>query len=100
MKKEDGKPILEASPIDSHDLDTFFEDDKIPEGVETHQSEDEDARVLSSSREAVGQFVNSDIVEGTILAMIIINGIMIGLSTFDFISENAGVSEVFDIVDM
>ena len=56
--------------------------------------------VLSSSRKAVGNFVNSDIVEGTILTMIIINGIMIGLSTFDFISENAAVSQVFNTVDM
>ena len=48
----------------------------------------------------IGKFINNDIVEGTILTMMITNGIMMGISTFDFVSDNAGVSQAFYLVDL
>ena len=66
--------------------------------VETQQPESGKG-ILFSSREAVGEFINSNKVEGIIFAMIMINSIMIGLSTFDFVSKNPEVNNAFDIVD-
>ena len=99
LKNTDNTPSVTSS--NEIDYSENFEDNNNPTSVESPKAENnENTNCLSSSRKAVGKFVNSDIVEGTILAMIIINGIMIGLSTFDFISENAAVSQAFDTVDM
>lgn len=53
-----------------------------------------------SRQNMIGKFINNDIVEGTILTMMITNGIMMGISTFDFVSDNAGVSQAFYLVDL
>ena len=105
MKNNNDTPGIVPAPTSSTSSNEIinsenFVDNINPKDVESPKSQNESTNCLSSSRKAVGNFVNSDIVEGTILTMIIINGIMIGLSTFDFISENAAVSQVFDTVDM
>jgi hypothetical protein len=55
---------------------------------------------LGKYRDPVGRFVESRTVELIVQLMIIINAIMIGLSTFDFISQNEPVSFVFDRIDL
>lgn len=54
---------------------------------------------LHSMREKIGQFVNNSYVEAIILTMIMINAVMIGLSTFNIISQNPPVNEAFEITD-
>lgn len=55
---------------------------------------------IQKSRYTIGKFVNSNIIEAIIIGMILINGIMIGLSTFDFVSLNPQLHHSFDIADM
>lgn len=55
---------------------------------------------LSSSRQNIGKFINSDIVEGAILTMMITDAIMMGMRTFDFVLENANHNQAFYLVDI
>ena len=54
---------------------------------------------LSTLREPIGNFVQSEPVENIILTLIIINAIMMGLQTFDFISENPQLQGIFELTD-
>ncbi len=50
-------------------------------------------------REKVGRVMESEIVEGIILTIIMINAITMGLSTFDFVSNNEEIKQIFSITD-
>lgn len=54
---------------------------------------------LATYRHKVGSFVNNKAVEGVILTMIMINAIMMGLNTYDFISQNQAVDDAFEVTD-
>jgi hypothetical protein len=54
---------------------------------------------VQSLRESVGRIIESKEVEGIIMLMIIINAIMMGLNTFDFISKNERVDSIFQTTD-
>lgn len=54
---------------------------------------------LGKSRKNAGNFVNNKIVEAIILGMIIVNAAMMGLSTYDIISENEQLNNIFNWTD-
>jgi len=51
-------------------------------------------------RYVVKKFVKQPVVENTILALIVINSIMMGIGTFDFISEHHAANEAFFYIDL
>mmetsp|Transcript_10479 Transcript_10479/g.15785 ORF Transcript_10479/g.15785 Transcript_10479/m.15785 type:complete len:608 (-) Transcript_10479:751-2574(-) len=55
---------------------------------------------LSSTREKVGRIMESKIVETIVLTMIMINAVMMGLGTFDFISKNDQAMQIFNTTDL
>ncbi len=54
---------------------------------------------IHSTRGKIGQFVNNGYVEAIILTMIMINAVMIGLSTFNIISQNPSINQAFEMTD-
>jgi len=51
-------------------------------------------------RLAIGKFMNKTVVENIILAMIMINSILIGVGTYDVISEDEHAQTVFNLLDL
>ena len=54
---------------------------------------------LRKARMTCGKMVNNEHVQITIIILILINALMMGLSTFDFVTQNEKVSDVFNKID-
>jgi len=50
-------------------------------------------------RDRCGNFVNNKHVETAVLVLIVLNAIMMGIGTFDFVTENQKVFNTFEIID-
>jgi Ion transport protein len=59
----------------------------------------ESFRKVNNVRLFCGGIVNNEYVQLGIIILIIINALMMGLATFDFVSDNAQVAHAFEIVD-
>jgi hypothetical protein len=57
------------------------------------------AQDLSSFRAACGSFVNSNTVQWLVVILIIINAIMMGVATFNFVEDSPKISLVFEMAD-
>lgn len=55
--------------------------------------------VLNRARLWCGKFVNNDRVQLTMVVLIAVNAIMMGVGTFDFVTENPEREERFELVD-
>lgn len=55
--------------------------------------------MINQFRYNCGMLVNNNHVQGIIVAMISINGIMMGIGTYDFVRENTELHDAFEIVD-
>lgn len=51
-------------------------------------------------RQTANKMVNNENVEKFIMYLIVLNAIMMGIGTYDFVTENQEVSDIFDIIDM
>ena len=56
--------------------------------------------VINQFRYNCGMLVNNGHVQFFIIMLIAINGIMMGIATFDFVSEDEQISEAFETVDL
>ncbi len=75
----------------------------IVSGDDTMQTEEETnsrQSTISSCQSAVEEFFNQPTVEYTIISLIVINAIMLGIGTFDFITTNSQAQAAFDIIDL
>mmetsp|Transcript_29233 Transcript_29233/g.44210 ORF Transcript_29233/g.44210 Transcript_29233/m.44210 type:complete len:886 (+) Transcript_29233:60-2717(+) len=54
---------------------------------------------IAIARTFAGNIVNNERVQLFIIAMIAINGIMLGIATFDFVTKNAEVMHAFEVTD-
>jgi hypothetical protein len=54
---------------------------------------------VQTMRRKCQEIVNHDLVQHFILLLIIVNAIMMGISTFDFVMENPSLEATFDKVD-
>lgn len=57
------------------------------------------SRRLSTAREYVGAIVQSSIFQTMILLLIIVNALMMGIATFDFVSKNPDIDNMFETCD-
>ena len=57
------------------------------------------ARFLNTSRKLCGKIVNHPKVQYLIIALIIVNAVMMGVATFDFVTENTEVDHAFEVTD-
>jgi len=48
----------------------------------------------------IGRFLKRDDVETALIILIVINSIMMGIGTFDFVYDNPNVSKAFNIIDL
>jgi hypothetical protein len=69
-------------------------DDKLPQERPSRCAQD-----LSSFRAACGSFVNSNTVQWLVVILIIVNAIMMGVATFDFVEDSPKISLVFEMAD-
>mmetsp|Transcript_14146 Transcript_14146/g.30860 ORF Transcript_14146/g.30860 Transcript_14146/m.30860 type:complete len:400 (-) Transcript_14146:108-1307(-) len=53
-----------------------------------------------TTRHIAGRFVNNKDMQLAIVVLIGINGIMMGIGTFDFVKENEKASDIFEVVDL
>jgi hypothetical protein len=80
---------------DNHDdnPDTTDDDPKDDDDDKRNQSR------LWRSRLLVGRLVNHEYVQITIISLILINAVMMGFGTMDWVTENPKVNNVFDKID-
>lgn len=55
---------------------------------------------MNNLRLKCGEIVNHPKVQIFVIALIIINAVMMGVATFDFVTENPSVEQVFDNIDL
>ena len=55
---------------------------------------------ITTFREVCGHFINNNRIQVTIIFLIIANALMMGLGTFDFVTENENVKAAFETTDM
>jgi len=87
-ENHDGSPVNQPS----HDRSV---------SVENSEEEDVDPpeSMLWKFRMFCGKIVNHEYVQIAVIIMILINALMMGLATFDFVAENERVVRIFDAVD-
>lgn len=99
------KPTVKEAPQandNSQDKHEEYYDAKVT--VEDDNGEDSDkplgCRATSESyRVKVGKLVNDDRVQAVIVVLIVINSLLMGIGTFDFVTENEEVAGAFELVD-
>lgn len=97
--------VQEAAPQandNSQDKHEEYYDAKVT--VEDDNGEDSDkpvgCRAASESyRVKVGKLVNDDRVQAVIVVLIVINSLLMGIGTFDFVTDNEKVAGAFELVD-
>jgi len=55
---------------------------------------------VTGGRQKLGKWLKRDDVQFTIIVLIVINSIMMGIGTFDFVKDNPTVSKAFNIIDL
>ena len=78
-----------------HHLEPSEEDDDESAG----DSKESNGSLLWKARMQCGKLVNNAYVQVTIIALIILNAMMMGLATFDFVTESDNVSNAFQKLD-
>ena len=66
--------------------------------LESNEKNNKDG-FISWFQHSVGQLVNNETFQHLIVVLISINAIMMGVATFDFVTENEPVHEFFDTID-
>lgn len=74
--------------------------DDIPQSYEDSTGDNHDETKSNTLSGKFGAFVESEFFQFSIITLIIINAIMMGIGTFDFVTENDGVNRAFEIVDL
>mmetsp|Transcript_32010 Transcript_32010/g.58957 ORF Transcript_32010/g.58957 Transcript_32010/m.58957 type:complete len:442 (-) Transcript_32010:94-1419(-) len=57
-------------------------------------------RKMNNARIACGRFVNDDRVQLVVVALITINAIMMGIATFDFVTDDPAIEAAFEMADL
>uniref|UniRef100_A0A7S4VK10 Ion transport domain-containing protein n=2 Tax=Ditylum brightwellii TaxID=49249 RepID=A0A7S4VK10_9STRA len=89
---EDSSPVSQKSVIGR----TV---DKYPKLQPLHQRYLHIEPKIRRARDIAGGIVNDDRVQIFIIALIVINGIMLGIATFDFVTDDPAMENRFEIVD-
>ena len=88
----------EDKSINEDESDIILLDDE--RNHKTTKSRNIIASHLKPFRERCGLIANNPFFQNLILALIMINAIMMGIGTYDFVEENDAISDAFDLVDM
>ncbi len=69
--------------------------------VQMEQQETTNSIILAiyNCQQTIREFLNKPPIENTIISLIIINALMLGIGTFDFITKNTQAQGAFEIID-
>jgi hypothetical protein len=82
---------------DSKDL---IDDNIIDDGDDSDSEFSQNAdSLLRKARTLCGKVVNNETIQITIIALILINAVMMGIATFDFVTESPSVEKIFTKID-
>ena len=65
--------------------------------IQEDKKKDEEKSII---RQKVGSFVENSRVQLAILILIIVNSIFMGIGTFDFVTDNPDILNIFEIIDL
>ena len=75
------------------------QEDMHSESEMTDDDSDADDNVIWKMRLTCGKVVNNEYIQVGVILLIIINSIMMGIATFDFVTEDPRVDGIFDQID-
>lgn len=97
---EDSESRLHASRSASDYFDAQEEHENGSESEMTHESRARSCfNRVNRSRIFAGKVVNSEKVQILIVVLIAINGILLGIGTFDFVDDNKRIHDIFNAID-
>jgi hypothetical protein len=93
---QEKQPETNSAPKETAEID---DDDDPSSTEESEDDEDEDLSLLWKARLLSGKVVNYEYVQIAIIFLIIINAMMMGLGTFDFVTDDPHVEQIFEDID-
>ncbi|KAL3908179.1 MAG: hypothetical protein SGARI_003184 [Bacillariaceae sp.] len=96
LRQHSQRALNERDKDDSGEDD---DDDDPDNATEYEDGEEAKASWLWRSRLFVGRIVNHEYVQITIIVLILINAVMMGLGTMDWVTENPKIENVFTQID-